>query len=170
MGPAKFILGIRIRRQENRIILDQSNYIKNFLRDYQMHKAYPLAVPIEGYKALSPSKSDEARTDQLEYQRRIGSLMYAMVATRPDIAFAVGKLSQYSHDPCVCHRVALDRVLRYLRGTIDHALVYDFNGLDCDPVSYADAAYGDDPDDRKSTNGHTMLIGNGSIMWSSKKQ
>lgn len=131
LGSAKFILGIRIRQEENRIILDQTNYIMNFLRDYQMNEAYPLSVPVEGYKALLPSQPNEARTNQLEYQQQIGSLMYAMVATRPDLASAVGKLSQFSHDPCVRHRVALDRVLRYLRGTLNHALVYDFNSLVC---------------------------------------
>lgn len=170
LGPAKYILGIRIRQHENQMILDQTNYIKNFLRDYQIDEAYPLTVPIEGYEALLPSQPDEARTNQLEYQQRIGSLMYTMVATRPDIAFALGKLSQFSHDPCVCHRVALDRVLRYLRGTLNYALVYNFKSSTGDPISFADAAYGDDSDDRKSTNGHTMLIGNGAVIWSSKKQ
>lgn len=61
------------------------------------YKAHKLAIPIEGHKALLLSKPDKTRTDQLEYQRFVGSLMYAMVATRPNITFAIGKLSQYSH-------------------------------------------------------------------------
>lgn len=134
-----------------------------------MDEAHPLAVPIEGYEALLPARPDEVRTDQLEYQQRIGNSMYTMVATRPDIAFTVGKLSQYSHDPCVRHRVALDRLFRYLLGTIYYALVFDFNSPG-DPVCFADAAYGDDRNDRKSTHGHTLLIGNGAVLWSSKKQ
>lgn len=96
--------------------------------------------------------------------------MYTMVATGPDIIFAIGKLSQFSHDPSLRHRVALDRVLRYLRGTLNHALIYDFSSSAGDPVSFTDATYGDDASDRKSTNGHTMLIGNGAVIWSSKKQ
>ena len=169
LGEAKYILGIRIRRDGKRIILDQSKYIKNFLRDYQMDEAYPLAVPIEGYEALLPARPDETRTDQLGYQQRIGNSMYTMVATRPDIAFTVGKLSQYSHDSCVRHRVALDRLFRYLLGTIYYALIFDFNSPG-DPNCFADAAYGDNRDDRKSTHGHALLIGNGAVLWSSKKQ
>lgn len=95
--------------------------------------------------------------------------MYAMVGTRPDLAYAVGKLSQYTHDPTAKHCTALDRVLKYLKGTADLALVYNHsdNG---DPIGFADAAYGDDMNDQKSTHGHTLLLGNGAVIWSSKKQ
>ena len=50
--------------------------------------------------------------------------MYAMLGTRPDIAFAVTTLSQFSSNPGYPHWLALKRVLRYLRGTIDYKLVY----------------------------------------------
>lgn len=56
-----------------------------------------------------------------------------------------------------------------MRGTADYALVYDHNTAG-DPVSFADAAYGDDVEDRKSTYGHTLLLGNGAVIWTSKKQ
>lgn len=76
------------------------------------------------------------------------------------------KLSQYSRDPCVRHRVALDRLFRYL---LYYALIFDFNSPG-DPVCFADAPYGDNKDDRKSTHGHTILLGSGAVLWSSKKQ
>ena len=169
LGPAQYVLGIRIRREGKRVFLDQSNYIKNFLRDYQMDNANPVLTPLDGKESLTPATADEPRTNQLEYQKRIGSVMYAMVSTRPDLAFAVGKLSQYTHDPATRHRTALDRVLKYLKGTADLALVYDHN-RNGDLISFADAAYGDDVNDRKSTYGHTMLLGNGAVIWASKKQ
>ena len=108
LGPAQYVLGIRIRREGKRVFLDQSNYIKNFLRDYQMDNANPVLTPLDGKESLTPVTADEPRTNQLEYQKRIGSVMYAMVSTRPDLAFAVGKLSQYTHDPATRHRTALD--------------------------------------------------------------
>lgn len=112
-GKASFILGIRIRRdvEGKRLALDRSTYIRKFLRDYDMEDCRPVTTPIDGYHALTPSGPADERTNQVEYQKRIGSLMYAMVGTRPDIAFAVCKLSQYCQDPCVRHRTALDRVL-----------------------------------------------------------
>ena len=171
IGKASFILGIRIRRdtEKKRLAIDQSTYIRKFLRDFGMEDCHPVSTPIDGLHALTPSDHSEIRTSQLEYQKRIGSLMYAMVGTRPDIAFAVCKLSQYCQDPSLRHRIALDRVLRYLKGTIDLALVYDHSKAG-HPVCYADAAYGDDVVDRKSTYGHTLLIGNASVTWASKKQ
>ena len=86
--------------------------------------------------------------------------MYAMVETRPDIAYTVGKLSQYCQDPSVRHRNALDRVLRYLKGTIDLGLTYDDSAR---PICYADASYGDDVTDRKSTYGNALLVGNAAV-------
>lgn len=78
--------------------------------------------------------------------------MYLMVATRPDLAFGMGKLSQYCYDPCIRHRVALNHLLRYIGETIDYALVYNFDlPRDGNPISFADAANGDDLDDRRST-------------------
>ena len=110
LGPAQYVLSIRIRREGKRVFLDQSNYIKNFLRDYQMDNANPVLTPLDGKESLTPATADEPRTNQLEYQKRIGSVMYAMVSTRPDLAFAVGKFSRYTHDPATRHRTALDRV------------------------------------------------------------
>lgn len=170
LGPAQYILGIRIRREGKRIILDRSNYNQNFLRDYGVENSNPVLTPIDGHEELTPATPNEARTNQLEYQQRIGSIMYAMVCTRPDLAYVVGKLSQFTHDPAVRHRTALDRVLKYLKGTVDLALVYDCNKHDGHPVSFADAAYGDDANDRKSTYGHTLLLGNGAVIWASKMQ
>lgn len=169
LGPAQLILGIRIKRDGKQIILDQSTYIKNFLCEYQMDQANSVTTPLDGKEMLGPAAADELRTDQLEYQKRVGSIMYAMTSTRPDLAYAVGKLSQHAHDPTIRHRTALDRVLKYLKGTAELALIYDHNESG-NPVGFADAAYGDDTNDRKSTHGYTLLLGNGAVIWSSKKQ
>lgn len=155
LGPVDYILGMRVirDREQRTLTLDQSLYINKFFSEYGMENSHPLATPVDGYDALTEACPSDERTDQLAYQQRIGSLMYAMTTTRPDIAFAVGKLSQFSHDPCVKHRVALDRVLRYLRGTSDLGLALD-NRDDHDPkdkrdghdpTGYGDAAYANEP-------------------------
>ena len=170
LGPVKQILGIRVRKEESRLALDQTQYINNFLKEYSMDEARTVQTPIDGYEALTPARPEEERTNQLDYQKRIGSAMYAMIGTRPDIAFAVGKLSQFSHDPTIRHMNALNRVLRYLKGTTDLALIYESDNTSSTPVCYADAAYGDDKVDRKSTYGTVMMMGGGAVMWTSKKQ
>lgn len=169
-GKASFILGMRIRREGKRLVLDQSTYIRNFLREFGMENSHSVATPIDGYHALTPSEPSEPRTDAFEYQQRVGKVMYAMTGTRVDLAQSMGKLSQYCQDPAVRHRTAMDRLLRYLNGTVDLTLVFDFTDPGGYPVCYADASYGDDKIDRKSTYGHTLLIGNASVTWTSKKQ
>ena len=95
--------------------------------------------------------------------------MYAMIEIRPDLAFAVKKLSQYCQNPSVRHRTALNRVLRYLKKTFDLQFIYD-ETIDSNFTCYADAAYGDDAIDRKSIYDNTLLIENDAVTWINKKQ
>ena len=93
--------------------------------------------------------------------------MYAMLGTRPDIAFAVQQLSQFNADPSITHMIAAKRVIRYLQGTKSLGITYSCQG---ELHGYADSDFAGDIDDAKSTGGYTFLMGNGAICWSSKKQ
>lgn len=134
-----------------------------------MENANPVLTPLNGKNTLMPTATDEPCTNQSEYQERIGKIMYAMIGTRADFAQAIEKLSQYTHNPAVRHQTEFDHVLKYLSGTVDFATMYNFSS-DGDPVSFVDAAYGDDVTDQKSTYGHTMLLENVAVIWASKKQ
>ena len=90
----------------------------------------------------------------------MGSIQYLVTCTRPDIAFVASKLSQYTHDLAVQHCVALDRVLQYLKGTINLALIFYWNGPSMEPTGYDDVSYSNDGLDRKSTYGTVMILGN----------
>lgn len=174
LGEVDHILGMRVRqnRQARTLTLDQTVYITNFFRKYGMENSRPVSTPIDSYEALTAAMPGEPRTDQLEYQKRIGHLMYAMVQTHFDLTFAVGKLSQFCHDPSVRHRVALDRVLRYLNGTANLGII--FSGVRekyiLNPFGYADAAYADNSEDRKSTHGMALLLAGSACIWTSTKQ
>lgn len=102
------------------------------------------------------------------FLQAIGSLMYAMVATRPDIAFVVGKLYQCSNKPAKRHWLAVQRVFRYLNGTRDYALVYGAGT----PIltGYANADYASNPDTRKSTSRAVFTFSGATVYWSSKRQ
>lgn len=91
--------------------------------------------------------------------------MYAMVYTCPDIAFALGKLSQYMQDPAEHHGRAVKRLLRYLRYTIKARIRF---GLSGGLVTYSDADWASDKSDRKSITACIGLIGGGPIFWGSK--
>lgn len=166
-GEVKRILGIQVHRLGNTLVIEQSQYARKLLQDYEMDGCTPVATPIDGYESIQPAQPDEERADQQGYQKRIGSLMYLMTGTRPDLAFAVSKLSQFCCDPTVRHMNALNRVLRYIAGTVNYGLHYRREGT---VVCYSDSAYADDKNDRKSTYGHTLLHSNAACIWYSKKQ
>ena len=102
------------------------------------------------------------------YASAIGSLMYAMVCTRPDLAYAVGLLSRFQSDPGIPHWNAVKRVLRYLVGTTNYTLCY--GGSDLRLQGYTDADWAGDLDERKSTSAFVFVLNGGAISWRSKKQ
>ncbi|CAM8908680.1 unnamed protein product [Rhodiola kirilowii] len=155
MGEAEVILGIRIERVEGDIALTQSHYIEKVLKKYKYLNCHPGNTLFESSKHLLPNKGDPV--SQLEYSRVIGSLMYAMTSTRPDIAFAVGKLSRYTSNPSVDHWQAVHRVLRYLKGTMNLGLVYsEFPSV---IEGYSDASLISNEEDYSSTSGWVFLLG-----------
>jgi hypothetical protein len=109
-----------------------------------------------------------AKMTNVPYASAIGSLMYAMVCTRPDLAYAVGLLSRFQSNPGQNHWSAVKRVLRYLVGTADYTLCY--GGSDVRLQGYTDADWAGDLDERKSTSAYVFLLNNGAISWRSKKQ
>ncbi|XP_071695131.1 secreted RxLR effector protein 161-like [Rutidosis leptorrhynchoides] len=104
----------------------------------------------------------------VSYVSPVGSLMYAMMCTRPDICFAIGMVSRYQSNPCLTHWKAVKRILRYLKGTSNYSLCYEGNDLQM--RGYTDADWGRGMDKRKSTSGFVFLLNKGTISWSSKKQ
>lgn len=115
---------------------------------------------------LMPNKG--IAISQLEYSQAIGSLMYAMTSTRPDIAYAVGKLSRYTSNPSTQHWQAIQRVFKYLKGTMDYGLCY--LGYPSVLEGYSDASWISNVEDHSSTSGWVFLLGGGAISWASKKQ
>jgi hypothetical protein len=105
---------------------------------------------------------------QLEYASAIGSLMYAMHGTRPNISFAVCKLSRYTNNPSTEHWKAIGRVLGYLKLTIGLKLYYTNFPLVLE--GYTDASWIISASDNKATFGWVFTLGGGAVSWASKKQ
>ncbi|GKA67815.1 zinc finger, CCHC-type containing protein [Tanacetum coccineum] len=122
MGEADVILGIRIKHESNKIAISHSHYIKKVLKKFNYFDCTPVSTPMDTSEKLMPNNGQAV--SQLEYSRVIGCLMYAMTCTRPDIAFAVGKLSMYTSNPGTQHWQAIQRVLKYLKKTMDYRLTY----------------------------------------------
>lgn len=102
------------------------------------------------------------------YRQLIGGLQYVTI-TRPDIAFSVNKLCQYMHSPTTMHWQALKRVLRYLQHTKRYGLFFSKHSSFA--VQYfSNSDWGGCPDDRRSTNGYAIYLGNNLVSWIAKKQ
>ncbi|CAM8959674.1 unnamed protein product [Rhodiola kirilowii] len=166
MGEAEIILGIRIKRVKGGLALTQSDYTENVLKKFNYFDCHPVSTPYYSSTQVFPNTGKPK--SQLEYSKVIGSLMYAMTSTRPDIAFAVGKLSRYTSNPSMQHWQAIHRVLRYLKGTTNFGLVYsDFSSV---IERFSDASWISNEEDHSSTSGWVFLLGGGAISWASKKQ
>ena len=166
MGEADVILGIRIKHESNKISISQSHYIEKVLKKFNYFDCTPVSTPMDTSEKLMPNTGKAV--SQLEYSRVIGCLMYAMTCTRPDIAFAVGKLSRYTSNPSAHHWQAIQRVFKYLKRTMDYSLSY--TGYPSVLEGYTDASWISNTEDNSSTSGWVFLLGGGAISWASKKQ
>jgi len=103
------------------------------------------------------------------FQQIIGSLLYIMLGTRPDIAFAVTKLSQYTANPSREHLDKAKYILRYLSGTAKYALVYK-GATNKGLIAYTDSDYAADPVKHRSRTGYLFKLADGIISWQSRAQ
>ncbi|GKE49765.1 zinc finger, CCHC-type containing protein [Tanacetum coccineum] len=122
MGKADIISGIRIKHESNGISISQSHYIEKVLKKFNYFDCTLVSTHMDTSEKLMPNNGQFV--SQLEYSRVIGCLMYAMTYTRPGIAFAMGKLSRYTSICGTQHWQAIQRVLKYLKKTMDYRLMY----------------------------------------------
>ena len=171
LGKLRYCLGISVEQDEknSRMWIHQKQYITSMLSRYGLSEANPVATPMDFNVTLVKDDSKSNHVDQAQYQSMVGSLLYASTATRPDIAFAVGRVSKFSSAPTTAHLTAVKRIFRYLKGTMHLGLCYE-KTANVDLIGYSDADWAGDHDDRHSTSGQVFLMGNGAVSWSSRKQ
>ena len=176
LGEASYVLGIEIHRDRSQRVLglSQKAYVEKMLKRYKMDKCTMSPAPIqkgEKYsKAQSPKNDlERSRMENVPYASAVGSLMYAQVCTRPDLAFATGVFSRYLEKPGWDYWVGVKKSMRYCQGTKEFMLTYKRTN-DLEVVCYTDADLAGDADDRKSTSGFVFMLAGGAIAWKSKKQ
>jgi hypothetical protein len=126
LRPVQQFLGIQIEwnRQKRTLRIHQQPYIESILKRFQMDNCNGVSTPMEPNLQLVASDDDATPTKKLDYQRAIGSIMYAMLGTRPDLAFTVSTLSKYCINPGPQHAQVVQRVLRYLKKTLDYGITF----------------------------------------------
>uniref|UniRef100_A0A2N9HGM7 CCHC-type domain-containing protein n=1 Tax=Fagus sylvatica TaxID=28930 RepID=A0A2N9HGM7_FAGSY len=166
LGPLKYFLGLQIDYKPSGFFVHQTKYAMDVLSRHNMTTCKPCSSPF-----VSPSKmaSDlvELLPDPTPYRSLVGALQY-LTFTRPDLSFAVNSLCQHMQSPTSAHMVAAKRVLRYVRGSLSHGLLFQPGPMHL--TVFTDADWAGNPVDRRSTTGFLVFLGNNLITWASKKQ
>ncbi|KAK8694302.1 hypothetical protein V6N13_071856 [Hibiscus sabdariffa] len=130
----------------------------------------PMRHGISLSKEMCPSMPQEReRMSQIPYASAIGSIMYAMICTRPDLSYALSMTSRYQANPGEGHWTAVKNILKYLRRTKDVFLVYG-GEEELGIKGYTDASFQTDKDDSRSQSGFIFCLNGGAVSWKSSKQ
>jgi len=181
LGPAHFFLGMRIVRKpiERKITLAQDQYIETLLKRFGFQDCYPVSTPLDPGAQLVSSQPGDIAADETKYRSLLGSVMYLMLCTRPDLAFAVGVLSKFSSNPPIHHMKAAEQLLRYISKTQDWGLHFGpfAEGTHPIPFVFSDADWASNKETRKSTSAYLCTIScprtnssHTTVSWSSKQQ
>lgn len=159
-------LGFQIEKgKDSEIMLHQTSYIDKIVTKFNMTDSKPVESPVSMTKHATESPALE---NNVPYREAVGSLMYAAVTARPDIAYAVGKVSRKLNDPTEDDWMAVKRIIRYLKGSPNLGLLYSFErneGL----IAYCDSDFAGDASG-KSTTGSVILFAGAPIHWRSQRQ
>ena len=180
LGELKWFLGIHVlrNRSQKKLWLSQEAYIEKIANQYKVDlTARPPDTPM-GETELLPSTQPLQMVDKafvLQYQRKMGSILYAAITTRPDMSFAAARLARFNQNPAREHMEALDRVIQYLYGTRTMAIGYGGTSGEGGEgarafVCASDASFADNSVDRKSSQGYIMTLFGGPIAWRANKQ
>ena len=157
---------MHIKQQNGKIYIDQTAYLNKVLQRFNLVEARTAPTPLpEGYHP-SPNKNSPDPNLCSKFQQVIGSLLYIMIGTRPDIAYAVTKLSQHVANPSEEHLQKALYICCYLSGTADYAMVYD-GPSDGSLMAYADSDWASNPFARKSTTGYMVKLSGAVFSWNS---
>src|SRR5579859_5279262 len=170
LGELKYFLGIQVHhsKKQKLIHISQSGYIGTLLERYNMQDSNSARVPLSQGTKLTKATISDTLTDISEYQSIVGSQMYAMLATRPDLAYSIQQISQHCQKPTIFHLTAAQQGLRYLNGTRETGITYHGKqGLRL--KAWSDASWGAE-EGRESVSGYVFTLAEGAVSWSFKKQ
>ncbi|KAH9654968.1 hypothetical protein KPL70_022170 [Citrus sinensis] len=178
LGSASKILGMQVKRDRaaKTLLLSQASYIKRVLSKFDMVTSKAVSTPLGTHFKLSKQQepSDDAETEYMKkipYSSVVGSIMYAMVCSRPDIAYGVGVVSRFMGNPGKMHWSAAKWILRYLYGSSDSGILFSRdNKVISKVIGYVDSDFTGDLDKRRSTTGFVFTMCGGAVSWKASLQ
>jgi hypothetical protein len=166
LGSLHYFLGIHVQSWFGGLYLSQTKYVADILDRVHMTGAKLVKTPLPAGFQLSQHDGDPL-ANPTEFKHLVRALQYYTL-TRPDIAFAVNQLCQFLHSPTTTHWTVAKRVLRYLKGSINHGLYFGKGSLHLN--AYSDSDWAGNPDEKRSTTGYALFLGPCLVSWCAKKQ
>ncbi|CAM8922384.1 unnamed protein product [Rhodiola kirilowii] len=177
LGHARKILGMIIDRDRSKCFLKlhQKPYLRIIVAKFGCADCKPDAVPLAPHfirsKSQCPSNNSEIlEMENIPYSNALGSLMYAMIATTPDLSYAVSLLSRYMSKPGKYHWYALKHVIAYVNSFAELGLCYSNRAAVSELIGYVDADFASDGDSRKSNTSCVFTLSGNRIVWKSRLQ
>jgi len=169
LGDLHYFLGIEVSRVRDGILLTQEKYATDILKRVGMTNCKPVAAPLSVSEKLSVHEGNPlGSNDATNYRSVVGALQY-LTLTRPDISFAVNKVCQFLHAPTTVHWTAVKRILRYVKLTAKLGLKIS-RSSSLLVSAFSDADWAGCVDDRRSTGGFAVFLGDNLVSWSARKQ
>jgi hypothetical protein len=166
LGPTDVILNIKLIKSDDGITLNQSHYAEKILSWFGFEECK--ISPTSYDASIKLCKFEGEGKYQLRYSQIIGSLMYLAGATRPDISYAMSKLSRVTWNPGDDHWKALEGLLYNMRGTTSFGIHY--SGYPPALEEYSDSNWISDVDETKATSGYVFMLAGALVSWRSCKQ
>jgi hypothetical protein len=178
LETAKRILGMDIHREREKgeLILSQQGYLEKVVERFRMHQSKSVSTTLGQHTKLSskqsPSTAEERKTmDQIPYASGVGSIMYGMVCSKPDLAHAVSVLSIFMSNPGQAHWNALKWILRYLNGIITEGLKFKQSNKQGKVVTgFVDGDFAGNLDNMKSTSRYVFILFGTAVSWKANLQ
>jgi hypothetical protein len=174
LGKLHFFLGLEITYVPSGLFVSQQKYAKDLLHKAGLDECNTHLTPCQfGVKLFKDNGKPLSSSDAALFRSLVGCLQY-LTFTRLDIAYAVNSVCQFMHCPTEAHLIAVKRILRYVKQSLDNGILLRRGIGDVpQPIqlkAYCDADWAGDPNDRKSTTGFVILINGSPVSWCSKKQ
>jgi transposase InsO family protein len=172
MGEMSIYLGMEITRTpQGTVTLTQREYTQRVLKEFGFGDGEKQITPMDAKQVLVATTGIPNPERVNWYQRAMGSLLYLATMTRPDIAYTVNKLAQFTLSPTEQHVSAVKRLFRYVRSTSDLGITYSRIGGGLTGFTDANWAGGNVAQDgRRSTSGYIYMLAGGPVSWSAKRQ
>lgn len=177
LGSTRRILWIDIQRDraKGELFLSQSNYLKKVVERFRMHQSKPVSTPLGHHTKLFVIQAletieERSKMNQTPYVSGVGSIMYGMVCSRPDLAHAISIIRRFMGDLGSAHWEAVKWTLRYLNGSLNAGLRYKKTTHEAAITGYVDADFVGNVGTRKSLTGYVFTLFGTTISWKENQQ